>query len=76
LELNNVTTTIGTVKTVNDRGFFHIRPDNHTGGRDIFCHMTEIERAGLRHPEVGDRFEFEIEMTPKGAQAINIVAVL
>jgi cold shock protein len=68
---------IGTIKTVTDRGFCFIRPDVNDGrSKDIFAHMSEFEKAGLRKPEVGERFEYEIQMTPKGPQAINIAPVM
>jgi cold shock CspA family protein len=38
--------------------------------------MSEFERAGLRKPVVGERFEYEIQMTAKGPQAINIAPVM
>jgi CspA family cold shock protein len=62
---------LGTVKTVVEgRGFFFIASDE--GGKDIFCHVTETERAGLRQPQVGDRFEYEIKSTPRGPQATEL----
>ena len=37
----------GTVKFFNgERGYGFIKPDD--GGRDIFVHVTAVERAGLR----------------------------
>jgi cold shock protein len=68
---------IGTVKAVNERGFCFLRPDHDNfGKKDIFCHMSEFERAGLRPPQVGQRYEFEVQMSPKGPQAVNVEAVL
>jgi cold shock protein len=67
---------VGTVKAVNSRGFAFIRPDHNNGGKDIFAHYREFERAGLREPEVGDRFEFTIKMTEKGPQAEDIKPVM
>ena len=66
----------GTVKAVvADRGvLFLSAPDG--GRKDVFCHFSEIEKAGLREPERGEEYRFEIQMTEKGPQAINIVAVL
>jgi CspA family cold shock protein len=66
----------GTVTAVNARGFFFIRPDYSDGGKDIFCHMSEVERGGLRRPERGDKFEYEIKSTPRGPQATDLKPVM
>jgi CspA family cold shock protein len=67
---------IGTVKAVvADRGFLFLSaPDG--GRKDIFCHISEFEKSGVRDPERGEQYQFEIQMTEKGPQAVNIVAVL
>jgi cold shock protein len=71
-----VSSYIGTVKAVvADRGFFFLSaPDGSR--KDIFCHFSEFEKAGLRVPERGESYQFEIQMTEKGPQAINLAAVL
>jgi cold shock protein len=61
----------GTVKFVSDRGFLFLIPDH--GGKDIFGHISDFERAGLRVPLQGERYEYEMEMTPKGPKAVNLV---
>ena len=61
----------GTVKAVNERGFCFLRPDHETsiksGGKDVFAHFREFQRGGLRQPEIGERYEFQIKMTQGGA---------
>jgi CspA family cold shock protein len=55
----------GTVKFFNaDKGFGFIKPDD--GGRDIFVHITAVERAGLRSLNEGQRVSYEIEVDMKG----------
>jgi len=55
----------GTVKSFNaDKGYGFIKPDD--GGRDIFVHITAIERAGLTSLNEGQRESYEIEADTKG----------
>jgi cold shock protein len=61
----------GIVRTVvTHRGFLFLTPDY--GGKDVFCHFSEVEKAGLNKPEVGDRLSYEIKSTDRGPQAINL----
>jgi CspA family cold shock protein len=70
-------THIGTIKAVNERGFAFLRPDhNNLGPKDVFVHLSEFKRAGLREPEIGERYEFEVQMSPKGPQAVDVRPVL
>lgn len=66
----------GTVKFFNlDKGYGFIKPDD--GGRDIFVHVTALERAGLRALAEGQRVSFEIEPDKKGKgpKAVNLQLV-
>ncbi len=55
----------GTVKFFNaDKGYGFIKPDD--GGRDIFVHITALERVGLHSLNEGQRVSFEIEPDKKG----------
>jgi cold shock CspA family protein len=63
-------TYIGKVKFVSDRGFLFLVLENQTGP-DVFGHIREWEAHGLREPEQGERYEFEIEQRPKGPMAIK-----
>ncbi len=48
----------GTVKWFNGtKGFGFIQPDN--GGKDVFVHISAVERAGLRGLNEGQKLEFE-----------------
>ena len=49
----------GTVKFFNgERGYGFIKPDD--GGRDVFVHITAVERAGLKSLMEGQRITFEV----------------
>jgi CspA family cold shock protein len=55
----------GTVKFFNaERGYGFIKPDS--GGRDIFVHITAVERMGLHSLNEGQRVSYEIEPDKKG----------
>jgi cold shock protein len=66
----------GTVRSVvANRGFFFMSPPEQ-GQKDVFCHFSELEKAGCREPKVGERFKYEIRSTPKGPQAEKLEAVV
>ncbi len=49
----------GKVKWFNDRkGYGFIAPDN--GGRDVFVHISAVERAGLRSLAESQAVSFEV----------------
>ena len=61
----------GTVKWFNEqKGYGFIQPDN--GSKDIFVHISAVERAGLRTLKEGQKVSFEVTQGPKGKQASNI----
>lgn len=50
----------GTVKWFNEtKGYGFIQPDN--GGKDVFVHISAVERAGLRALKDGQKISYEIE---------------
>jgi cold shock protein len=50
----------GTVKFYNDqKGFGFIQPDD--GGKDVFVHVTALERAGLRGLVEGQKVSFDTQ---------------
>ena len=64
----------GIVKFFNgERGYGFIKPDD--GGRDVFVHITAVERAGLKDLTEGQRITFEVEPDKKGKgpKAVNLV---
>lgn len=57
----------GTVKFFNvDRGFGFIAPSD--GGKDVFVHITAVEKAGLGRLIEGDKLKFET-MSDRGKMA-------
>ena len=63
----------GTVKFFNhSRGFGFITPDE--GEKDVFVHISSVERSGLPMLDEGMRVTFETEPDPrgKGPQAVNL----
>jgi cold shock protein len=64
----------GTVKFFNaERGYGFIKPDD--GGRDVFVHITAVERAGLTSLTEGQRISFDVEPDKKGKgpKAVDLV---
>ena len=54
----------GTVKWFNaTKGFGFIQPDN--GGKDVFVHISAVERAGLNNLNEGAKVSYE-EMESRG----------
>ncbi len=51
---------IGTVKWYNEaKGFGFIAPDN--GSKDVFVHISAVERAGLGTLTDGQKINFDVE---------------
>ena len=51
----------GTVKWFNaHKGFGFILPNN--GGKDIFVHISAVERAGLRDLQEGQKVTYDIQV--------------
>jgi CspA family cold shock protein len=58
----------GTVKWFNtQKGYGFIQPEG--GGKDVFVHISAVERAGLRELREGQRVTFEIETDRKTGKA-------
>jgi CspA family cold shock protein len=57
--------TEGLVKFFNvTKGFGFIEPTN--GQKDVFVHISELERSGLPHLKEGDKVSFEVEADKRG----------
>lgn len=65
---------IGTVKWFNpDKGFGFIQPED--GGKDVFVHISAVERAGLRSLAEGQKVQFEVVKERGKEAAGNLSAV-
>jgi CspA family cold shock protein len=68
--------TRGTVKFFNDqKGFGFVRPDD--GGKDVFVHISAVERAGMRALNEGQKIAFDVVADRKTGKssAENLQAV-
>jgi CspA family cold shock protein len=54
----------------NQKGYGFITLDN---GTDVFVHHNAIEGDGFRTLEEGQEVEFNVEDSPKGEHAVNVV---
>jgi CspA family cold shock protein len=63
----------GTVKFFNTtKGYGFITPDG--GGKDVFVHISDVERSGLQGLADGQKVNFEAQPDPrgKGPKAVNL----
>ena len=61
----------GTVKWFNPtKGYGFIQPSG--GGRDVFVHISAVERAGLSSLNEGQTVEYEIESNRGKESAVNL----
>ena len=63
----------GTVKFFNQsKGFGFITPDG--GGKDVFVHITAVQRSGMESLNDGQKvtFETEADKRGRGPQAVNL----
>ena len=64
----------GTVKWFNaTKGFGFIQPSE--GGKDVFVHITALERAGLRSLKDGQPVTFDIEAGRDGRESATNLAL-
>ena len=58
---------VGTVKFFNtQKGYGFIQPED--GSKDVFVHITAVERAGMRSLIEGQKLTYEV-ITERGKQA-------
>lgn len=62
----------GTVKFFNSaKGFGFIQPDD--GAKDVFVHISAVERAGLDGLKENDKLSFDVEKGSNGKlSAVNL----
>jgi CspA family cold shock protein len=66
----------GTVKWFNgQKGFGFIQPDE--GGKDVFVHISAVERSDLRSLTEGQRVGYELERDQRSGKesAVKLTAV-
>jgi len=63
---------IGTVKWFNSqKGYGFIQPED--GSKDVFVHISAVERAGMGNLQEGQRLSFELERGNQGkTSAVNL----
>ncbi|MEQ9243743.1 cold-shock protein [Roseovarius indicus] len=60
----------GTVKWFNaTKGFGFIQPES--GGKDVFVHISELERADISGLDDGQKVKFEVETGRDGRESAN-----
>ena len=66
---------VGTVKWFNPtKGFGFIQPDD--GSKDVFLHISDVQRAGLQEPREGDKIQYDLQSGQQGkVSAGNLKAV-
>ncbi len=57
----------GTVKWFNEtKGYGFVQPDN--GGKDVFGHVSAVERSGMRGLAEGQKISYELETDRKSGK--------
>jgi CspA family cold shock protein len=58
----------GTVKWFNSqKGFGFIQPDD--GGKDVFVHISAVERAGMSNLNEGQKLSYELTMDKRSGKS-------
>ena len=66
---------VGTVKFFNDqKGYGFIQPED--GSKDVFVHVSAVERSGMRGLVEGQRVNFDVETDRRSGKpaAVNLQA--
>ena len=57
--------SVGTVKWFNPtKGYGFIQPDD--GSKDVFVHISDVERSGIGTLNEGDKVEFDLQRGQQG----------
>ncbi|MEM1235154.1 MAG: cold-shock protein [Pseudomonadota bacterium] len=65
----------GKVKWFNaTKGYGFIEPEG--GGKDVFLHISAVERAGLEAPKDGQPIEYELEQGRDGRASAGAIAYI
>jgi len=72
--LGNASMQNGTVKWFNTtKGYGFIQPEG--GGKDVFVHISAVERAGLRSLNEGQQVSYELKDERGKTAAVNLKAL-
>jgi CspA family cold shock protein len=73
--LKDTSMNTGTVKFYNgQKGFGFIEPSD--GGKDVFVHVSALDRAGLGGLVEGQKLQFELEQDARGrSSAANLTVI-
>ncbi|ATX65815.1 MULTISPECIES: cold-shock protein [Roseinatronobacter] len=64
----------GTVKWFNaTKGYGFIQPEG--GSKDVFVHISAVERAGLRGLDDGQKVTFDLEKSRDGRESASNIAL-
>lgn len=65
---------VGVVKWFNPtKGFGFVEPEG--GGKDVFVHISAVQKAGMRTLAQGQKISFDMESQKDGRQAaVNLAA--
>lgn len=73
VDLSSAVEMVGTVKWFNtEKGFGFVACDD--GGKDVFLHISVLERSGLGNLAEGQRVAMGVVDTPKGREAVTIAS--
>ena len=69
-----MSSTTGVVKWFNpNKGFGFIKPDQ--GGKDVFVHVSALEKAGIRRLDEGTKVSFELASNKGRVSAVDIKVI-
>ena len=61
----NIPMSNGTIKWFNStKGYGFIQPDD--GTKDVFVHISDVERSGIGTPQEGDKIEYDLQRGQQG----------
>ncbi len=61
----NIPMSNGTIKWFNStKGYGFIQPED--GTKDVFVHISDVERSGIGTPQEGDKIEYDLQRGQQG----------